>query len=246
MTGVVLVAHGSADPRAATTTEALARLVAAARPGLAVRPAYLDHAGPRPGQVLAELAAAGHPASAVVPLLLTAAYHRRVDLPAVLAEAPAGGLRLPVTVTGGLGPLPGGAVPAPLLAALRRRLAERVRRRYDAVVLAAAGTRDQAAQATVAAAATALGEALGVPCRPGYASAARPTAAEAVASLRAAGGRRVAVAAYFLAPGQLYEAAADSARAAGAVAVAAPLGASPELAHLVLARLDAAAAVPIG
>jgi hypothetical protein len=38
----------------------------------------------------------------------------------------------------------------------------------------------------------------------------------------------------------LYQAAADSAREAGAVAVAGPLGAAPELAHLVLARIDAA------
>jgi sirohydrochlorin ferrochelatase len=235
---VVLVAHGSADPRAAATTRALARAVAAAPPGRQVRPAYLDHAGPRPGPVLAELARTGHSAATVVPLLLTSAYHDRVDLPAVLAEARAGGLRMRVTVTGVLGPA-GPVVPAPLLAALCRRLAES-RTCYDAVVLAAAGTRDPAARATVAAAAAALGGALGVPCRAGYASAAAPTVAAAVESLRADGGRRVAAAAYFLAPGRLYQAAADSAREAGAVAVAGPLGAAPELAHLVLARIDAA------
>jgi sirohydrochlorin ferrochelatase len=174
----------------------------------------------------------------VVPLLLTTAYHHRVDLPAVLAEARAGGLRLPVAVTGGLGPVRG-EVPAPLLAALWRRLAE-LRTGFDAVLLAAAGTRDPAARASVDAVAAALGELLGVACRAGYASAAAPTVANAVGRLRADGGRRVAAAAYFLAPGRLYAAAADSARAAGAVAVAAPLGAALEVAQLVLARLDAA------
>jgi len=238
----VLVAHGSADRRAAATTRALARLVAAARPGLAVRPAFLDHAGPRPGPVLAGLAGAGHHRATLVPLLLTSAYHHRVDLPAVLAEARAAGLRLPVAVAGVLGPASTGPVPAPLLAALRTRLAGH-RAGFDAVVLAAAGTRDPAARASVAAVAAGLGEALGVQCRAGYASAA-PTVGAAVGSFRSAGRRRVAVAAYFLASGRLYEVAAAAARAAGAVAVADPLGADPELAQLVLARLDAAAGAP--
>ena len=83
MTAAVLVAHGSADRRAAAMTRALVRAVAAARPGLDVRPAYLDHAGPRPADVLAAMAGLGHERAAVVPLLLTAAYHGRVDLPAV-------------------------------------------------------------------------------------------------------------------------------------------------------------------
>jgi sirohydrochlorin ferrochelatase len=238
-------------------TRALVRAVAAARPGLDVRPAYLDHAGPRPGEVLAAMAGIGHGDAGVVPLLLTAAYHGRVDLPAVLAAARSDGLTLPVRMTDVLGPV-GGVTPAPLVAALRRRLAESfsprsranprgwtikppgfaLDRGYDAVVLAAAGTRDAEARATVAEAAAGLGGALGVPCLPGYASAAAPTAGEAVTRLQAAGARRVAVAAYFLATGQLYRTAVDSARAAGAVAVAAPLADAPELAHLILARLD--------
>src|SRR5918912_4049812 len=49
---VVLVAHGSRDPVAAATTRALARTVAALRPGLDVRVAFLELAVPRPAQVL--------------------------------------------------------------------------------------------------------------------------------------------------------------------------------------------------
>jgi sirohydrochlorin ferrochelatase len=63
----------------------------------------------------------------------------------------------------------------------------------------------------------------------------------AVERLRAGGARSVAVAAYFLAPGRLYESAVASARAAGAIAVAAPLAEAPEIARLVLTRLDAEA-----
>jgi sirohydrochlorin ferrochelatase len=231
---LVLVAHGSSYPRAAATTRALARAVAALRPGTVVTTAYLDHAGPRPDEALARLQAAGHDAVTVVPLLLTAAYHGRIDLPAVVAKARSAGVRIPVAISEVLGPT-AGRVPDLLLAGLRRRL-DQTRADYDAVVLAAAGTRDRAARATVELAARSLGHRLGLPCLPAYASASAPTAGEAVSTLRHGGARDVAVAAYFLAPGRLYDAAVESAHAAGAVATAMPLGAAYELARLVLLR----------
>jgi sirohydrochlorin ferrochelatase len=323
-TAVVLVAHGSRDPRAAAATRALARSVAAARPGWDVRDSYLDHSLPRPVDVLADLAGAGHRRAVMVPLLLTAAYHGRVDVPAEVAAARAAGLRLDVDITDVLGPK-GGHVDPLLTAGLIRRLAEADQipadhpadghpadghpadghpadgyaadgyaadghpadgyaadghsadgpsagglvlpnrsgtdgsgcpavlpldgRRiggsgFDAVVLAAAGTRDSGARGTVGRAAAALGARLGVPCRVAYASAAPPAAGAAVQRLRAAGACRVAVAAYFLAPGLLYDATVASARAAGAAGVAAPLGGAPELVDLVLSRIDATAVPP--
>lgn len=77
-----------------------------------------------------------------------------------------------------------------------------------------------------------------MPCRVAYASAAPPSAGVAVSRLRAAGARRVAVCAYFLAPGLFHDAVAEAARAAGAVSVAAPLTDAPELVELVLRRVD--------
>jgi sirohydrochlorin ferrochelatase len=237
---VVLVAHGSRDPRAAECTRALTAAVAAHRPGATVRAAYLDHAGPRPQEVLRDLQAAGHRAVTVVPLLLTAAYHGRVDVPGAVTAARAGGLTVPVRLADVLGPVDG-VVPDLLLAALRRRLADTgAADGLDAVVLAAAGTRDAAARDTVERAAGALGAVLGVPCVAAYASAAPPEPGAAVARLRAAGARRVGLAAYFLAPGRLYGEATASARHAGAVAVADPLGDAPELARLVWRLADAA------
>ncbi|WP_249714033.1 sirohydrochlorin chelatase [Rhizomonospora bruguierae] len=235
---VVLVAHGSRDPAAASATRALVRAVAAARPGLDVRASYLDHTVPRPEAVLAAVERAGAPRATLVPLLLTSAFHGRVDIPRSLADARAGGLRLPVHLADVLGPV-GGAVPAHLVAALRRRVAA-LNTPYDSVVLAAAGTRDAAARRTVAQVATALGEALDVPCEVAYASASAPTGAEAVEALRARGARRVVAAAYFLAPGRLYATVMGSARSAGALACAEPLTDARELAALVLARADAA------
>jgi sirohydrochlorin ferrochelatase len=220
---VVLVAHGSRDPRAAASTEALTRAVAAARPDWDVHASYLDHSPPRPAQVLAAV-----PSAVVVPLLLTSAYHGRVDIPGELATVP--DTRTDLTdVLGPASPL--------LLDALIHRLPPV---EVDAVVLASAGTRDAAARATVADAATALGVRLGVPAVASFASAASPTSGEAVAALRAAGARHVGVASYFLAPGLLYDKAVASALEAGAVAVAEPLGDAPALVRLVESRVVAA------
>lgn len=236
----VLVAHGSRDPRAAEHTEALTRAVAAAYPEWTVRASYLDHAGPRPLDVLEELAAAGHRRAVLVPLLLTAAYHGKVDVPAVIRAADEARLPIEVSLAEVLGPVPPVTV-APVPAAVPPLLIDGLIRRLpttdlDAVVLAAAGTRDAAARRTVEDAAAALGARLGLPCTVAYASAAAPTAAEAVAALAAP---RVGVAAYFLAPGLLYDNAVASARSAGAVAVAPPLGDAPEMVELVAARVRA-------
>jgi sirohydrochlorin ferrochelatase len=253
---VVLVAHGSRDPRAAQATRALTRAVAVARPDWDVRASYLDHSGPRPVAVLGNLEAAGHRRAVLVPLLLTSAYHGRVDVPAVVAAARAAGLRLDVDISDVLGPR-GGRVDPLLLTALTRRLDEAgcgptrsvfgggsPGSGFDAVVLAAAGTRDSGARSTVGRAAAALSARLRVPCRVAWASAAPPAAGVAVARLRAAGATRVGLAAYFLAPGLLYDATVAAARAAGAVGVAEPLGDVPELARLVLSRVDAVPAYP--
>lgn len=210
--------------------------MSAARPGTPVRASWLDHTEPGPTAVLRDLALAGHRQAVLVPLLLTAAYHHRVDIPAAVAAAAQAGPPLTVRVTDVLGPADG-TVDAGLLL-LRRRLGEADPGRFDALVLAAAGTRDARARRSVGQVADALAVEFGVPCRVAYASAAPPAAGVAVSRLRAAGARRVAVCAYFLAPGLFHDAVAEAARAAGAVSVAAPLTDAPELVELVLRRVD--------
>ncbi|MEV4538031.1 CbiX/SirB N-terminal domain-containing protein [Asanoa sp. NPDC049518] len=241
---LVLVAHGSRDPRAARANEALAAAVRRLHPRGQVRLSFLDHSGPRPAETLLELERSGERRATLVPLLLTSAYHGRVDIPAALMDARAAGLRMPVSISDVLGPV-GGQTSALLLAALRRRLAAASAAAdvwtsaapLDGVVLAAAGTRDATARETVSVVAGSLSTALGgVPCRVAYASASAPTGDEAVAELREAGARHIGVASYFLAPGLLHEAVVTAARSAGAAVVAEPLGGAPELARLVLAR----------
>jgi sirohydrochlorin ferrochelatase len=103
-------------------------------------------------------------------------------------------------------------------------------------VLAAAGSSDPLATATVRAAADALSAAAAVPVTAGFAAGSRPGIAEAVSDLRAGGADRVAVASYLIAAGQFH----DLAVASGADVVAAPLADHPALARLVLARYDEA------
>jgi len=257
---LITVAHGSKDPRAAATIETLTSLVrsrAAAR-GVDVRTAYLGHAAPSLPQVLGTVHAGQR--VTVLPLLLTAAFHSKTDIPRLLARIP---LREDTVTYGAtLGPHP------LLIDALERRLAQCGAdggeaggeagaalddRAGTAVVLAAAGSSDPEANATIARLATrwqARGGWHSVV--PAYASAASPRPGAAVrAALRPGvrgrgvsgrGARRVVVATYLLAPGFFADRIRTDALAAGAVAVAPVLGAAPEIADIVLDRYAAVGA----
>lgn len=231
---VVLAAHGSRDPRSATTMRKLAAAVAARHAG-PVTAAFLDFDSPSVKAAVQSVAAAAGASPVVVPALLVSAYHRRVDIPGVLMAS-----GVPVRVADVLGPGEPGQRPDPLLlAALLRRLRE-TGQHWDGLVLIAAGTSHAPARSTVESVAAALAQRCDVAYGVGYAAGSEPTAAEAVARLRARGATRVAVAAYFLAPGRLYDVAAASARAGGAAVVAAPLGTATELVELVARRVAAA------
>jgi sirohydrochlorin ferrochelatase len=152
------------------------------------------------------------------------------------------GLGLSVGLAPVLGPVAGARADAValdlLVRAARRRLDEVLTGPVDGVVLAAAGTREVAALSTVDLVADALSDALGVPCLAGYASGAGRRCVDAVAGLRSLGARRIALSAYFLAPGLLYDRVVAEARASGVAVTAAPLGDAPEVAELVLRRAD--------
>jgi sirohydrochlorin ferrochelatase len=235
------VAHGSKDPRAAATVSELLAAVRALSPGVDARAAFLEHCAPAVGQVLGSLDGT---AAVVVPLLLTAAYHSKADVPAQLAAAAAARPGQRIAVAGTLGPHP------LLLRALERRLREAgvatedaVARAGTSVVLAAAGSSDPAANATVAALAGQWARERGWRTAvPAYASATAPAPADAVRALLAAGHDRVVVATYLLSPGYFADKIRAAALAAGAAAVSPVLGAAPEVAEVVLDRYAAAAA----
>lgn len=235
---LVCVAHGSRDPEALRTVSRLLTLVRSLRPGLRVELGHIEIDEPLLPATLASLPAGSE--AVLVPLLFSPGHHVTYDIPQAAADA--AGLHAAVAAPLG---------PHPLLAeALSGRLAEAglwdgspygtaQQRRRTAVVLAAAGSRDAEATAGTERIAAQLSVRLGgVPVLPAYASAASPTVPEAVAALRDAGHRRIGVASCFTAPGRF---AARCAAAAPGPA-AAPVGAHPAAARLVLHRYDETAA----
>jgi sirohydrochlorin ferrochelatase len=222
---LLAVAHGSTDPRAEPVLDALIARVRAERPGLIAVLAHLSHTDPGVPTALQTLAELGVSRVVVVPLLLTAAYHAKVDLPALLVQARVDHPHLAVTQADVLGPHPR------LFDLVRRRLAEAGADASAAIVLAAVGTSDPAANAGLVAAAAAAGATVGF-------ASGEPAVADVVARLRADGARQVAIASYVLAPGRL----PDGFHAAGADIVTEILGAAPEVVDLVLRRYAAAVA----
>ena len=230
---LVVIAHGSRDPRHAATVHALVRRVRARRPGLRVETGFLDFNIPSVQGVLASLDAEGVRDVVALPLLLTRAFHAKSDIPAVLREAPS---RMRVRQAEVLGPSP------LLTAALERRLYEAGLTPADksstGVVLASAGSTDPEAIAVIAAIAREWRHTGWCAVRPAFASASLPRTEDAVRDLRALGCERVAVAPYVLAPGFLPDRIARGAEQADILADV--LGPAPEVARVLLDRYDEA------
>jgi sirohydrochlorin ferrochelatase len=230
-------AHGTSSPLGAAEVDALRAGIAALRPGLDVREAYVDVQDPELPSVVAGLPAGE--TAVVVPLLLSVGYHVKVDVARAVRSRPG------TVAAGPLGPDPR------LAALLDRRLREAGVRDDDAVVLAAAGSSDPAASQNVEELAGQLRALRPNRIVAAYGASAKPSVPEAVAMLRveAAGGAgagksagavdvggRVVVASYLLAPGFFH----DQLAKAGADLVTEPLLPSPVLAEIALERYDAA------
>ena len=228
-TDIVLLAHGSPDPRHASGVEALARRVRVAADGRGVHTAYLDHHGPRPADA-AEQAGGG----VVVPVLLTPAYHARVDVPAAVdAMNAVGG---PFTVSPALGP-------HPLLLRAAAALLARAgvpARTSTAVVLYAAGSSDSAAVAGV-------GETLEAHGTPGDWGPWRVAALDGGSRLPEVLGElhgqaeEVVAVAFMVAEGVLRDRMAEHCAAAGVRLVPGALGDTEAAAALVVERADSLA-----
>ncbi|MGW5045231.1 sirohydrochlorin chelatase [Streptomyces griseoluteus] len=226
---LLIVAHGSRDPRHAATVHALVARVRSMRPDLRVVTGFLDFNVPSVGGVLKSLAADGVREVVAQPLLLTRAFHAKADIPAVLREAPRGMRVRQAEVLG----------PSPLLvSALERRLYEAgvspADKSSTGVVLASAGSSDAEAIAVIADIAREWWRTGWCAVRPAFASARLPRTEDAVRELRAQGCERVAVAPYVLAPGFLPDRIARG--AADADVLADVLGPAPEVARVLLDR----------
>jgi sirohydrochlorin ferrochelatase len=221
---LVACAHGTRNPTGRRLIAELALATRDLRPGLVTTAAFVDVQPPTVADVVAGLAGDGRP-SVVVPLLLSGGYHVHVDIARAVREHAAARAARP------LGPDPR------LVAVLHDRLLAAGADPDDpatGVVLAAVGSSDPRSVADVDATAAALQKRWTGPVLTGYGSAAQPPVPDAVAAARAAGARRVVLAAYLLAPGHFH----DKLGGAGADTVTAPLLPDNRIAAVLLDRYD--------
>ncbi len=228
---ILLLSHGSRDPRAAYVVAELVAAVAE-RTGREVRAAHLDFTTPTPDVALRDLAADGFSAVRVVPLLFTPGYHLTHDVPRAIV---ASGVAETVAVTVALPLLTGRHRQRDLLVkALTDRLAQSgANRQIDTLVLASAGSSSETARRHVESLARDLAQAHAIPVILAFASAATPSLSQVLETLSDRGVQRPAVASLFVAPGRL----SDSVVAACPdLPVADPLGVSPAFVELLVAQ----------
>lgn len=84
--GLVLFAHGARDPEWAEAFRAIADRVAATRPDLAVRLAFLEFQKPALADAITELVTAGHQRIRIAPLFMAQGGHLKKDVPILLDD----------------------------------------------------------------------------------------------------------------------------------------------------------------
>jgi sirohydrochlorin ferrochelatase len=228
---LVLAAHGSVDPRSAAVTHAVAGRIRRLRPWLDVRPAFLERTDPSLSDVLSDLDGD----AVVVPFLLADAFHARVDIPSMIADAGVSVEQAEVL----------GEDPA-LLSVMRQRLAETGVSPEDdglGVIVVAVGSSNEVANARTATVARALSTGTRwAGAQVAFATGADPGVAHAAEFLRVDGADRLVIAPWFLAHGLITDRVAADAAAQG-ISMAEPIGSHNLVAATVLDRFDALGAV---
>ncbi len=86
MTGIILFAHGSRDPRWREPIEAVALRMIELKPATLVRCSYLELCAPTLPDAATELIASGASHIKVFPLFLGVGKHAREDMPELVAQ----------------------------------------------------------------------------------------------------------------------------------------------------------------
>lgn len=236
--GLLLVAHGSVCLQNRFEMQALARLVSAKLPGVAVETGFLEMTDPPAGAVVDRLVRRGCSTVTVLPLVLLGAGHAKSDVPAVVLEArdrhpsttflfgsPLGVTREPVSILGSAVAAAGGEG-LPLL-------------------LIARGTSDPDANSDAHKAARLVAEWTGAPfVHVAFSGVTRPSIPEAADVFGRLAYRRVAVAWWYLFHGKLIEQGrSELSSVAGTEFLdAGHLGPDPGLVPLILERYQEARA----
>ncbi len=197
--GLLLVGHGSRSVEGAAEMLALARLVGAALPNVAVDAGFLEMTDPPAGPVLDRLADAGCGRVVVLPLVLLGAGHAKSDVPALVLEARERHPDLhvhfgsPLGVSRDLVELLGGALSGAGGAGLP-------------LLLIARGTSDPDANGDAHKVSRLLGEWVGAPfVHTAFTGVTTPNVVEGLSVFHRLGYRRMAVAFWFLCTGVLVE-----------------------------------------
>ena len=233
--GLLLVGHGSRSEDGAAEMRAMAALVGAALPGVAVDVGFLEMSEPAAGSVLDGLASAGCHRVVVLPLVLLGAGHAKSDVPALVLEGRARhpGLHVhfgsPLGISRELVEVLGGAIAGAGGSGLP-------------LLLVARGTSDPDANGDAHKVTRLLGEWTGAPfVHTAFTGVTGPRVAEGLEVFARLGYDRMAVAFWFLCTGVLVERArADIAAFSAATGVdvvdAGYLGPDPRLVPAIIER----------
>lgn len=231
---VLLVGHGSRDPRSPGALRDLRDRVAVA---VAAEAAVADAEPPAVGLAFLELSAplledvliGLRGEVLIVPLLLTTAFHARVDLPGRVRAATEHRADLDARICPALGP-------HPLLdAAVAGRARGLLAQGHDGIVLLGTGSSHASANGEAAGVAARLQLMLEVPVSAAFVTRG-PDLPDTVRTLRARGSRNPAVVPWFLAPGTLLDLGIRRAAEFGVDAVAQPLSGDRRIVDLVVSR----------
>ncbi len=233
--GVVLLSHGSSDPRARLANDLLARRVGH-RLNAAVSLASLDHDRARLDGAVAHLQEQNVSDIIVVPLLLNVAYHATTDVPQATNQVRVSfpGVKLRVSKPIGADPLLLKGLDSVLKASGHRPAAD------TGVVLASAGSSHESARARHAALALEWRSHGWGGSAVAFASGPGPRVADAVQTLRESNLEKIVVAPFVVAPGALSHRIAAEAKAAGATPVTSTLHSTDPAVEVVIKRIESA------
>lgn len=216
MTAVILLGHGSRDPRASDAVRGLADAMPEHGVHFTTHAAFLDHNRPTLQEVVNGLPAIETDVI-VVPMLLSQAFHAKSDVPQAIQQLQT---KRKVRTTQPIG-------------AVRALATSAAATLQGPMVLAFSGTSDPLAQQDLNALAADLAAERGAPVAVGHVTQAQPDVTTAIASVAAQG-----VLCYTLWPGMFTDRITAAATAAGIPATQA-LWRNPLLANAVIEVVDA-------
>jgi sirohydrochlorin ferrochelatase len=236
---LVVVSHGSPDPRVAQVTHELRKGLQTLRPELTVHGAFLDQCPPSGSQVVSQLIKQGVEEIVFVPLHLTNAIEADAEVELLAQRCRTAHPRTRFAISRPIGP------ELSLLTVLDERLRAALSHarclELDGLVLSSETSGDVRGSALLARRARQWSTHHKLPCLTAVADDSGPSVAQAIMGLRAQGRRHIAVGSFFLSADASFHAQADLAYRYGAVSVSEPIGAAREVLDLVLARYAFAA-----